>query len=98
MILQKASSNTSLRTIVDDNKSGRFMKFYATLFMFKTTFGSILAGEMAKVMGVSNTISIGGKSCVLDTLIFAHKLIELNKMIHSVLRDLRFKNVVPTAS
>jgi MFS family permease len=84
MMLQMASSNTILQTIVDDDKCGRVMSFYAMAFMGTAPFGSILAGGMAKIIGVSNTILIGGISCVLGALIFVRKLPELNKMIHSI--------------
>jgi MFS family permease len=84
MMLQMAASNTILQTIVDDDKRGRVMSFYTMAFMGTAPFGSILAGSMAKVTGVTDTILIGGISCVLGALIFAYKLPGLNKMIHSI--------------
>jgi MFS family permease len=92
MMLQMASSNTILQTIVDDDKRGRVMSFYAMAFMGTAPFGSILAGGLAKIIGVSNTILIGGISCVLGALIFVRKLPELNKMIHSIYVGL---NLIP---
>jgi MFS family permease len=82
MMLQMASSNTILQTIVDDDKRGRIMSIYAIAFMGTAPFGSILAGGLAKIMGVSNTILAGGISCLLGAFFFASKLPELNKKIH----------------
>ena len=90
MMLQMASSNTILQTIVDDDKRGRVMSFYTMAFMGTAPFGSILAGGLAKIIGVSDTILIGGISCILGALIFAYKLPELNKMIHSIYVRLNF--------
>lgn len=84
MMLQMASSNTILQTIVDDDKRGRVMSFYTMAFMGAAPFGSILAGSLAKIIGVSDTILVGGISCILGAAIFAYKLPELNKIISSV--------------
>jgi len=84
MMLQMASSNTILQTIVDDDKRGRVMSFYTMAFMGTAPFGSLLAGSLAKIIGVSDTILIGGISCIIGALLFAYKLPELNKIVHSV--------------
>lgn len=84
MMLQMASSNTILQTIVDNDKRGRIMSFYTMAFMGTAPFGSFLAGSLAKIIGVPDTILIGGTCCVLGALVFAHKLPELNKMIRSI--------------
>jgi MFS family permease len=93
MMLQMASSNTILQTIVDDDKRGRVMSLYTMAFMGTAPFGSILAGALADNIGVSNTILIAGISCVLGGLLFAHKLPRLNKMIHAVYVKM---NLLPT--
>jgi MFS family permease len=84
MMLQMASSNTILQTIVEDDKRGRVMSFYTMAFMGTAPFGSLLAGSLAKIIGVSDTILIGGISCIIGALLFAYKLPELNKIVHSV--------------
>jgi MFS family permease len=89
MMLQMASSNTILQTIVDDDKRGRVMSFYTMAFMGTAPFGSLLAGGLAKIIGVSHTILIGGISCIIGALLFAYKLPELNKMVHSAYVKLR---------
>jgi MFS family permease len=90
MMLQMASSNTILQTIVDDEKRGRVMSFYAMAFMGTAPFGSFLAGGLANIIGAPNTILIGGISCILGALAFAHKLPELRKMIRPIYVRLGF--------
>jgi len=84
MMLQLASSNTILQTIVDDDKRGRVMSFYAVALMGTAPFGSFLAGSLAGFLGAPNTLLIGGIVCILGALIFASKLPELKKMIHPI--------------
>ena len=84
MMLQMASSNTILQTITDDDHRGRVMSFYTMAFMGTAPFGSILAGGLAKIIGVSNTVLIGGISCIAGAAVFAYKLPQLNKMVHSI--------------
>jgi MFS family permease len=70
MMVQVASSNTWLQTNVDDDKRGRMMSFYVVSFMGTAPFGSLLAGSMARAIGVSNTIFIGGAVCILGAIFF----------------------------
>ena len=44
LMQQMAPSNTILQTIVDDEKRGRVMSFYAMSFLGMVPFGSLLAG------------------------------------------------------
>jgi len=44
MMVQMTSSNTILQTIVEEDKRGRVMSFYAMAFMGMVPFGSLLAG------------------------------------------------------
>ena len=84
MMMQMASSNTILQTIVEDDKRGRVMSFYTMAFMGTAPFGSLLAGSLAKTLGVQNTLLIGGVACILGALIFASKLTDLKKMVHPI--------------
>lgn len=81
MIMQMASSNTILQTIVDDDKRGRIMSFYLMAFMGTAPFGSLLAGGLASYLGAPNTLIIGGVSCFLGAILFASKLSDLRKMV-----------------
>jgi len=82
MMMQMASSNTLLQTIVDDDKRGRVMSFYAMAFMGTAPFGSLMAGGLAKIIGAPYTLLIGGISCILGALFFTRKLPEIAKTIH----------------
>ncbi|MGB9697317.1 MAG: MFS transporter [Ignavibacteria bacterium] len=84
MMLQLASSNTILQTIVDDDKRGRVMSFYTMAFMGTAPFGSLLAGISSSFIGAPNTLIIGGVLCVGGGIIFFRKLQELRKMIRPI--------------
>jgi MFS family permease len=84
MMMQMASSNTILQTVVDDDKRGRVMSFYTMAFIGTAPFGSLLAGGLAKLLGAPLTLTIGGVSCLIGALLFARKLPELRKIIRPV--------------
>lgn len=84
MMVQMASSNTVLQTIVDEDKRGRVMSFYTMAFMGMIPFGSLLAGSLATHIGAPNTILVGGVACILGSFIFAKKLPSLRRMIRPI--------------
>jgi MFS family permease len=83
MMLQMASSNTILQTIVDDDKRGRIMSIYTMAFIGTAPFGSFMAGSLAKLIGAPYTVLIGGIACVVGAVIFARRLPALKRMIQS---------------
>jgi len=84
MMMQMASSNTILQTIVDDDKRGRVMSFYTMAFIGTAPFGSLLTAGLASKLGAPNTLIIGGLSCILGSAIFATRLSELKKLVHPI--------------
>jgi len=84
MMVQMASSNTVLQTIVEDDKRGRIMSFFTMSLMGMAPFGSLLAGSLAGTIGAPNTIMIGGISCILGSLLFAKQLPLLRKMVRPI--------------
>jgi MFS family permease len=84
MMVQMASSNTILQTIVDDDKRGRVMSFYTMAFMGMAPFGSLLAGSLASQIGAPNTLLIGGASCILGSFMFAKQLPFIRKMVRPI--------------
>jgi len=84
MMVQMASSNTVLQTVVDEDKRGRVMSFYAMAIRGMAPFGSLLAGGLASKIGAPHTLMIGGVSCVLGSLLFAAKLPLLREMVRPV--------------
>ncbi|HVN59301.1 MAG TPA: MFS transporter [Bacteroidales bacterium] len=81
MMMQMASSNTLVQTIVDDKMRGRVMSFYTMAFMGTAPFGSFMAGALAKYVGTPVTLVIGGSVCIAGAIIFAQKLPAIRKQI-----------------
>ncbi len=84
MIVQMASTNTILQTVVDEDKRGRVMSFYTMAFMGMVPFGSLLSGTLADRIGAPDTIMIGGIACILGSLLFARKLPSLREMTRPI--------------
>jgi MFS family permease len=84
MMVQMASSNTVLQTIVEEDKRGRVMSFYAMAFMGMVPFGSLLAGSLANNIGAPYTVMIGGIACIFGSVMFAKKLPSLRKVARPV--------------
>ncbi len=84
MMLQMASSNTIIQTIVDDDKRGRVMSFYAMAFMGAAPVGSFLAGSLASLIGVELTLMIGGVLVMAGAAVFTRKLPGLKKLVRPV--------------
>ncbi len=51
-----ASSNTILQTIVDEDKRGRVMSFYATAFLGLAPLGALGGGLLAQAVGASPAV------------------------------------------
>ena len=99
MMLQMASSNTILQTIVDDDKRGRVMSFYTMAFMGTAPFGSFMAGGLASTFGAPNTLLIGGIACIIGAVIFAGKIPRLKEAIRPIYVKLGFiAEVTPVIS
>lgn len=81
LMVQLASTNTTLQTIVEDSKRGRVMGLYVLAFMGITPFGNLLAGAMANKIGAPNTLTILGFLSILSAIFFAKKV----KNIHHFL-------------
>jgi MFS family permease len=84
MMVQMASANTLLQTIVDDDKRGRVMSFYSMAFMGMAPFGSLLAGTLASRFGAPATNIIGGSVCLIGAAIFARNLPRLREMVRPI--------------
>jgi MFS family permease len=84
MITQMASSNTMLQTIVDDDKRGRVMSFYAMAFTGTMPFGSLLGGALASKIGAPSTLLMGGVVCILGSMAFAKQLPALRPLVRSI--------------
>ena len=85
MMINLASCNTILQTIVDDSKRGRVMSFYTMSFMGAAPFGSLLAGYAAKNFGAPDTLIFGGAACIAGSFFFARKLPLIRKLSGPIL-------------
>jgi MFS family permease len=74
MMVEMASTNTILQTIVADDMRGRVMAFYTMAFLGTAPLGSLLAGFVADHIGPLKTIMLGGFACVIGGAIFAMRL------------------------
>lgn len=74
MMIQMASSNTVVQTLVDEDKRGRVMSFYVMAVVGTLPFGSLLMGGLANRLGTSHAILIGGCACVTGALVFRRAL------------------------
>jgi predicted MFS family arabinose efflux permease len=83
-MVQMASSNTVLQTIVDEDKRGRVMSFYTMAFMGTAPFGSLLAGAVAHRIGAPYTLFFGGIGCILGALWFATTLPALRRDVRPI--------------
>lgn len=84
MMVQMASSNTILQTIVDDDKRGRVMSFYSMAFLGMVPFGSLLAGLLASRIGAPRTVALGGAACVAAGALFARALPALRAQVRPI--------------
>ena len=81
MMLQTASSNTLIQSIVDDDKRGRIMSIYMRAFMGSAPFGALLTGWLAKVLSVSYTLMICGTIMFGAAAVFLYYLPSIKKAI-----------------
>ena len=74
MMVQMASSNTLIQSIVPDRLRGRVMSVYSMMFMGMAPFGALGAGVVAHHLGAALTVSIGGLACMLGSAAFGIRL------------------------
>jgi MFS family permease len=71
VIVQLASCNTILQTIVEEQQRGRVMSLYTTAFLGMSPLGSLVAGGLASAIGAPSTLRLGGACCILGAIGFA---------------------------
>ena len=79
MMVQMASANTILQTLVDDDKRGRVMALYAMTFAGMAPFGSLLAGGLADAVGAPLTVLFTGLGCLAAATLFTLNLPSLRR-------------------
>jgi MFS family permease len=86
VMMETAASNTVLQTIVDDDKRGRVMSFYAMAFLGVAPLGSLLAGTLASHLGTPHVVQLAGVMCVVASAVFAYRLSAIRKFIRPIYR------------
>jgi len=83
-MVQMASSNTLLQTILRDDQRGRVMSFYTMAFMGMTPIGSLLAGLLASKIGAQWTVLVCGAACIIGAGFFARRLPTIRESIRPI--------------
>ncbi len=81
MMVQFASSNTVIQTIVDDEKRGRVMSFYTMCFLGTAPFGSLVAGVVSSRIGAPHTVLLSSACCLTAGAWFSRELPEIRKLV-----------------
>ena len=84
MMLQMASSNTLVQTMVEERVRGRVMSFYAMAFLGMMPFGSLAAGWLGQRIGAPWTVRIGGALTVAGVLLYLSALPRLRRAARPV--------------
>ena len=93
MITNFAAANTILQTIVDDDKRGRVMSFYAMSFLGVMPLGVIISGQLATrisadpFVGASWTLLIMSAICLIASIRFWVKLPVIREHIRPIYRE-----------
>ncbi len=95
MMASMATSNTVLQTVVDDDKRGRVMSFFAMAFMGMAPLGSLLGGWSANLIGAPNTLLVSGIISIAAAFLFARELMLIRPILASIKRRLGIPPVVP---
>lgn len=74
MIVQMASSNTLIQSMVPDELRGRVMSVYSMMFMGMAPVGALLAGASAERLGAPLTVAAGGAACLAGAALFWTRL------------------------
>lgn len=70
VMVQMASSNTLIQSMVPDQLRGRVMAVYSMMFMGMAPFGALLAGSVAHKIGAPWTVAMGGIIAIAGGVVF----------------------------
>jgi MFS family permease len=74
MMVQMASSNTLIQSMVRDELRGRVMAVYTMMFVGFGPLGALVAGSLAEHIGAPMTVACGGVLTILGSIVFAVRL------------------------
>ena len=85
MMVNLASSNTLIQSMVPDRLRGRVMAVYSMMFVGMAPFGALLAGVLANIAGAPVTVAIGGTVCVAGAIVFRSHLPRIRAEGHQLI-------------
>lgn len=74
LMIQLASTNTVIQTLVDHDKLGRVMSIYAVALAGGMPVGAFLQGALATRIGAVHTFAVAGALCAASALAFLRAL------------------------
>ena len=83
-MVQMASVNIILQTIVDDDKRGRVLSLHTMSFIGMVPFGNLLAGIVAEHIGAPKTLLFSGFFSIAAMLMFLRQLPEIRRLIEPI--------------
>ncbi len=96
MIVSTASCNTIVQTIVDEDKRGRVMSFYAIAFIGMAPFGSLIGGGIAHNIGAPLTLAVCGVLSIAGAALFYNRLPQIRKSIRPIYLRMGIINEMPS--
>jgi MFS family permease len=84
MMVQMASSNTLIQSMVPDQLRGRILAVYSMMFMGMAPFGALSAGAIAHHIGSPWTVALGGMACIVGAIFFWTKLPNFRREAHEL--------------
>jgi len=73
-VLLMASSNTLVQTLVEDDKRGRVMSFFAMAFTGTMPLGNLMMGVLAGRLNAATALTLGGALCLLVVFVFYRQI------------------------
>lgn len=84
MIVEFASTNTLLQTIVDEDKRGRVVSLYGMSFLGISPLGSLLLGSLSNSWGVNVVLFVSGIFCLLAVGLYARRVPIISHVVRSI--------------
>ena len=96
MIVCMASCNTIVQTVVEEDKRGRVMSFYAMAFIGMAPFGSLIGGSLAHKIGAPLTLALCGVLSIAGAILFFRRLPEMRKLVRPIYMRMGIIQEMPT--
>jgi MFS family permease len=98
MMVQMASSNTLIQSMVPDHLRGRVMSIYSMMFMGMAPFGALLAGAIAHRLDAPPTVALGGVACLVGAAVFGVRLQAFRTAAREIILSLQPAGGEPAAA